>query len=176
MTRRIKPLEELYFEWLCGPLDRKWDISFDEDMLALMHRTPFKPLVQNDQNRALDGIGLREEFLYECPVNSSPWEIGGWRSMPCSILEMLLALAERASYQTGVRKEDWFATFVHNLGLPAGPTKTRRVLKRLNERTYHADGGGGLFPLANPLEDQREVEIWYQMAAYVIENYYGEEG
>jgi hypothetical protein len=32
-------------------------------------------------------------------------------------------------------------------------------------------GLGGMFPLEDPREDQRAIEIWYQMMAYINENY-----
>ena len=38
-------------------------------------------------------------------------------------------------------------------------------------RQYEANGEGGLFPLKGVCEDQREVEIWYQMNAYLYEHH-----
>jgi hypothetical protein len=46
-----------------------------------------------------------------------------------------------------------------------------KKLAVLNKREYFPSGKGGLFPLENPREDQTKVEIWYQMHAYVMENY-----
>jgi hypothetical protein len=46
-----------------------------------------------------------------------------------------------------------------------------QILTNLVERTYQKNGKGGLFPLKQPAKDQRRVEIWYQMAAYLNENY-----
>jgi hypothetical protein len=40
-------------------------------------------------------------------------------------------------------------------------------MERCVWRTYEPNGVGGFFPLENPNEDQREVELWYQMSAYV---------
>ncbi len=36
-------------------------------------------------------------------------------------------------------------------------------------RTYDSTGYGGLFPLDDPKEDQRKVEIWYEFCAWVEE-------
>jgi len=44
-------------------------------------------------------------------------------------------------------------------------------VKNMLARDYDADGNGGLFPLKNPKKDQRRIEIYYQMNAYVLENY-----
>lgn len=44
-------------------------------------------------------------------------------------------------------------------------------LNVINKRLYNEDGtGGGLFPLRHATQDQREVELWYQMMAYLTEN------
>ena len=176
MNRPLEPLEEEYFKWLCSPLERRRDVTLDWQMLKIMHDTPFEYFVPNDQNRALDGRQLREEFFVQYPEMSNLHGVEDWLGLECSVLEMLLALADRASYQSGVRPTTWFQMFLNNMGLPGSPTKVRQALRRLNKRAYSWDGsGGGLFPLRFPLEDQTTVEIWYQMSAYIIENHSGEE-
>ena len=49
--------------------------------------------------------------------------------------------------------------------------EVKAAVECLLERRYLEDGDGGLFPLKCPRKDQRRVEIWYQMSAWVIENY-----
>ena len=174
MFRGSAPLDSLYFDWIWGSFDKRWDLSFDEDTFRIMFQTPFMGFVPNDQNRAKDGVELREQFLHEIRPRSSVWEIDGWLALECSVLEMLVALAARAEYLSENAAADWMAEFIRNLGLDPvmhryNPGKTRRVLRRLNERTYEANGAGGLFPLRHPLEDQRGVEVWYQLNAYIIE-------
>jgi hypothetical protein len=44
-------------------------------------------------------------------------------------------------------------------------------LHKLNNRTYSKLGKGGLFPLRSSAYDQRKVELWYQMAAFMTENH-----
>jgi hypothetical protein len=41
------------------------------------------------------------------------------------------------------------------------------ILERVIGRTYRPDGRGGFFPLRYAEKDQREVELWYQLNAYV---------
>jgi hypothetical protein len=36
-------------------------------------------------------------------------------------------------------------------------------------RYYQPNGHGGFFPLENPQDDQRHVELWYQLNEYVME-------
>jgi len=94
----------------------------------------------------------------------------------CSVLEMLIPLARRAEFDTDIPMRDWFWTFLRNLGIdemndatPAVKARVDPILERLIWRRYRRDGLGGLFPLRRPMEDQREVEIWYQFCAYLTE-------
>ncbi len=43
------------------------------------------------------------------------------------------------------------------------------LLDRLIWRQYDPDGMGGFFPLEWPRRDQTQVELWYQMSAYLEE-------
>ena len=52
----------------------------------------------------------------------------------------------------------------------AGPFLINEAFQMINERSYAFDGYGGLFPLRKPHQDQRNIEIWYQMQAYLMEN------
>jgi hypothetical protein len=49
------------------------------------------------------------------------------------------------------------------------------ILEKVINRTYHSSGKGGLFPLKHAEKDQTEVELWYQMNTYLVENYYKDE-
>ena len=44
------------------------------------------------------------------------------------------------------------------------------AVNRVNGRMFSRDGSGGLFPLRRFDRDQRSVEIWYQMQAWLMEN------
>jgi hypothetical protein len=105
---------------------------------------------------------------------------------PCTVLEMLIGVAQRLDWELqGGRFErpasDWFWVLIDNLDLtwcenleyskPDSRAEVEFKVVRLLERGYSEDGNGGLFPLKSPKKDQRRVEIWYQMSAWVIENY-----
>lgn len=47
----------------------------------------------------------------------------------------------------------------------------RMSVSKIMDRTYDKYGNGGLFPLIDTDEDQREVEIWYQAQHWLEENY-----
>lgn len=166
-----------YFEWLYSQVastrNRNPARSYWK-LLRRLYATKFIFFVKNDENRAVDGIELRYEFFGE--ENLGPDE--PWRDLDCSILEMLIALARRAAFQTDDEPSLWFWTLMENLELSkytdAVYTSTidREVETRidiLNKRKYSEDGIGGLFPLRYAEKDQRKVEIWYQLAAYLME-------
>lgn len=173
-----EPLEELYFRWLyrqVAPLRQKNPARTYWSLLRQLHHTEFVWFVPNDDNRAEDGKYLRYEF-----VNSlSPAEQladHDWMDLGCSMLEMLIALARRLSFFAGGESSGWFWHMMDNVGLrgcsdakPCSGRQIDQVVKRILGRTYEPNGSGGLFPLRDVHEDQRQVEIWYQMNNYIIE-------
>ena len=101
--------------------------------------------------------------------------------LDCSMLEMLIALSDRTAFQTDGRLEEWFWRFMHNLELDrysddlyeiSIQEEVEDTLTRVIWRKYAQDGTGGLFPLRHPDHDQRKIELWYQMSAYILEGLY----
>ena len=138
-----------------------------------MLQKEFVWFVPNDDNRLEDGRLLRYDFIAEEELDADR----EWMELGCSFLEMLVALSYRLSFEDGQPAEFWFAQLLDNLGLkdctdasPYPPADIDQVLDTVIWRTYRANGRGGLFPLRRPQQDQREVEIWYQLSAYLIEN------
>lgn len=93
-----------------------------------------------------------------------------------SFLEFLVALCRRLEFETDMDASSWFMELLENLDLKQfndrvhlNQAYVESVLERVNWRTYSPNGGGGLFPLDNPSRDQRKVEIWYQLSAYILE-------
>src|SRR5574344_1495256 len=85
-----------YFGWMCqlvcnekhprGPSYRK--------LLSHLHMTPFVYAIEMDGNRAEDGVGLRYRFGYEQHYDDRL--ISAYLdNRPCSVLEMMVALAVR---------------------------------------------------------------------------------
>ena len=178
-------VEQDYFNWLCDmvhidQIERTyWLLAKD------MYRKEFIVYIKHDDNRASDGIELREDFMRETNYN-------GYLDMDreCSVLEMMIALARRMDFETSDPNDPtcltdntpyWFWEMIENLGLIdfddssyvelEGHTYVDWILEGLVNREYSASGDGGLFPLKGVCEDQREVEIWYQMCAYLMEHY-----
>lgn len=172
-------LDERYLTWIVKqvePISQRNPARSHWLLLKLMYQTEFRWFIKNDDNRLLDGLNLRQEFIDTEEGGDVP---GNWLSEPCSFLEMLLALAQRMAFETSLEADYWFWRMVENLNLRIYVDETfdnevimlvTDILKQVIDRTYHADGSEGLFPLYHPGTDQRQVELWYQFQQYLMEN------
>jgi len=165
-------LDALYLEWLkeqVGPQEQGVEHN---RLLKHLFEREFVMLVPNDDNRCADGIGLRKEFLHSGPMLHPTQH---WLELGCSVLEMLIGVARHLSFTAEGEVGEWFWHLIGNLGLTrfndrryhAG--RVEEIIERLVWRQYSYDGNGGLFPLQHPQEDQREVELWFQMESYILE-------
>jgi hypothetical protein len=166
-----EPIEAEYFDWLCAKALPAYSQNYS-GLMQILYRTEFVWLVPGDRNRLEDGVELREYFLREAFMKKDPV----WFDEPCSLLEVLIAFAKRAEFQTDIPIRDWFWTFLGNLELDEYRRVSTDNVSIIEEilyifiwRTYNSTGYGGLFPLDHPKEDQRKVEIWYQFCAWVDE-------
>lgn len=161
--------EDDYFLWLILTIRGESHKEF-RSLLKRLNSLSFYSLVEYDDNRALDGLRFREIYLTE--THREP-PVGN-----CTVLEVLIGIAERMSYvlyDPDLESEDqiyiWFWQLIENLHLDPKDDYYRNE-EKINtwlERRYAYNGHGGLFPLKDPIDDQREVEIWYQMQAYLNE-------
>lgn len=173
-----KKIKQDYFAWLCE-LIHATDGEVPYLILAKeLHKIEFTWSVPNDDNRASDGLKLRDEYS----SRDSQYLDG-----PCSMLEMLIGLSRRMDFELSKPDDDgdytpkYFWEMIYNLGLVDydddryvmlnRETPMRGVIRTLLDREYCSTGYGGLFPLNYPDTDQRDVEIWYQMNAYLEERY-----
>lgn len=175
-----------YFEWLCDLVDIvQPHISYNQLGMTL-HDKPFYWTVPNDDNRAFEGIGLREKF---CEENNIEYVLDYFPEQ-ASMLELLIALAYRceaimADMNESISMVEWFWKMLSHVGLDRFTDvpnpgvwedyEVERTLDRIIDRRYMYDGRGGLFPLEHPNKDQRKVELWYQMSSYLLENYYNDD-
>lgn len=168
-----------YFQWLCDLVcvnepDHSYWLLADQ-----LQKTVFYWYVPNDENRAADGEKLREIFADETFYNDYTCLQG-----PVSVFEVFVALAIRmenvlADPSQGDRTVNWFWEMIENLNLAQfddehyverhGNLLVHQILQAFLERKYGRNGC--LFPLKKGYSDQRLVEIWYQMMAYLTENY-----
>lgn len=170
-----EPLENLYFNWLCAKivyLENPTPSLTYWSLLRLLYGTEYVWLISGDDNRAEDGLMLREEFLLESGLENDV----DWDNSPCSVLEMLIAFSRRAEYTTDEPASNWFWEFVGNLGLSecndangADPDKVGEILYTWLWREYRMSGRGGLFPINNVRSDQTQLETWYQFCEYLVD-------
>lgn len=167
-----------YFNWLyteaCG--DKYADQISYKKLLMHLHNKPFRYLIPRDENRAEDGIDLRRRFAYEYTYIDDADE---YLTDPCSVLEMILALAIRCEEtimddaNIGDRTKQWFWGMLTSLGLGSMTDElydkeyVENVLERFLNRDYELNGKGGLFTIKNCEEDLRDIEIWVQLLWYL---------
>ena len=168
-------VEHLYFNWLCARVVDMKAVDSHPDywkLLTHLHKTEFVWMMLGDNNRAMDGKELRREFilLEELP-DDEVWRV----EIGCSVLEMLIAFSRRAEFQDDTPTYDWFWEFIRNLGLEEftdndyDPQAVEDILQRFIWRTYDSYGNGGMFPIRNPYDDQRDLEIWHQFCEYMVD-------
>lgn len=167
-----EPIDGLYFNWLRAKvLDYDAPGYLYLNLLKILYGTEFVFILDGDDNRREDGLELRLSFLRESRVANEQH----WFESPCSILEVLIALAYRAEFVNEMPARDWFWRFIQNLRLDGYTSSISRVdrvlIDRILEtwlfRIYDYSGDGGLFPLQRPTEDQRKIELWYQLNRYL---------
>lgn len=172
-------IENEYFEWLYGIVCKSSKKSYKR-LIDYLHQVDFTYTVLLDENRERDGIDLRYRFGYEkdYSINTIFELLGGY---PCSILEMMIALAIRCEENimddpdVGDRTGQWFWCMVESLGLDE-MTDSRfdrdyvdDVVSIFLSRDYGRNGEGGLFTVNHARGDMRKIEIWYQMCWYLDE-------
>lgn len=168
-------LNNEYFDWLLKLVGSK--PKYRRLMTQLFH-TDFYSILDMDQNRTDDGINLRYCFGREKGYE----EKDIYRLLddrPCSILEMMVALANRCEEQImwdanlGDRTDIWFWSMIRSLGLSDmvnfkyDQDHVDDILRRFLDRKYEKNGSGGLFTISNPNRDMRVHEIWYQLSLYI---------
>lgn len=174
----MRLLSEVYFDWMCGLVcDRKKKQNY-ETLLRYLHSIPFRAIHPMDENRGEDGIDLRNRFGYLENVPDEKIE-RYLMGRPCSVLEMIVALAVRCEESImddpdyDNRTAKWFWEMIRNLGLGEMDednfceSYVEETIDRLLNREYGPDGEDGLFYIPGCSEDLREVEIWYQMCWYL---------
>ena len=179
-------LDDLYLEWLytnfVGAVsNRNPERSFWELTKQLYHKK-FTWVIPRDANRSEDGKELRRQFINECDIQDV--EVN-WLQIECSVLEMLIGLACRASFESFGEPGNWLWKFFENLGIEVYNDhyynndvveEVDAIIQRLLDRTYEQNGVGGVFPCNNARTDQTQIELWTQLQGYLLEGNYLEHG
>lgn len=175
-----KWFEESYYIWLTDFVGGWHNNKSYWELLYLLHHYEFHWYIDNDANRAEDGKDLRD--LYVSETGYHPMTPVIFRTRPCTMLEMMVALAKRCDddiaydAKAGDRTALWFWTMIFNMGLGACTDEhfdrvyaAKRIEKCL-KRQYKWDGSdGGMFVVKDSPRDLRKTEIWYQCNFYMLD-------
>lgn len=177
----INDIADEYFDWLINLVGIKSyadSVSYKK-LLAHLHSVEFRYSISMDSNRASDGINMRWNYVCESRYSKDEYDdILNALDGPCSVLEMMVALADRCEKtimddpQYGNRTSQWFWKMIVNLGLGDmydGRFDVYRadyVINRFLDRDYEPNGKGGLFTV-DCGKDLRTVEIWHQLCWYL---------
>jgi hypothetical protein len=165
-----------YYDWLCGMIPG-WRMSHGQAVWQLFE-TPFTAAMELDENRAGDGMDLRNRYCWEYGVDPETREILQ-TAKPASVLEVMIALALRCQEEYMTRYDDldpvepWFGPMMESLGIAQysdgryDPIAVDCAVRAFLRRDYAPDGRGGLFYIPGAREDMRETEIWYQMLGWL---------
>lgn len=168
-----------YFEWLydCVCKNRAHSIISYKKLFTLLHDIEFTFTIEHDLNRAMDGIDLRYRYSLEVDDDSIMRIL---EDTPCSVLEMIVALAIRceetimSNTEYGDRTGQWFWSMLNNLGIDYMHDErfnekiAADVIFRFLNREYEPDGQGGLFYIRDCQDDLRDEEIWTQLCWYLL--------
>ena len=174
-------LKARYFDWMCNLVcNSSYSKVSYRKLLNRLNEVEFIYILPMDANRLEDGVSLRYRFGYDDNIDSRV--IASYLDdHPCSVLEMMIALAVRCEEHImddpdlGDRTGQWFWSMIVNLGL--GPMTDDKFddeyvdicIDRFLNRDYGPNGKGGLFTVKHPMRDLRDVEIWYQMCWHLSE-------
>lgn len=178
-----------YFNWLYNYVckGRSHDKISYSLLLKHLHQIEFTYIISNDVNRAKDGVDLRYRFAmtngYDNPESECDiYTILNILDGPCSVLEMMVALAVRCeetimhNTDYGDRTGQWFWGMMSNLGIGPMfndiyvPEHVDNCINIFLNREYKPDGNGGLFYIRECIDDLRYVDIWTQLCWY-LDNY-----
>lgn len=171
-----------YFSWLCSKITTRREMRNHGLLLYRLYSTEFIAKLGSDRNRISDVNDLREE--YEEDIGYCYSDIPDYE---CSILELIWVISDRIINIMGdydSSPANWFWVLLGNLvgdidyfsnrNLEKSGRKSEEldeILSNFVNRRYNFDGSGGIFPLKYSEKDQKRVEIWYQMQAYLNEIY-----
>lgn len=173
-----------YYIWLKSVVNFPEGLDLVSDKLQ---RTPFVWLVDMDANRAEDGKSMRYWYTYDHNFDEKTRkEVEEYLSGPCTLLEMMVALARRIEAdimaEGGIddRTDEWFRDMLDNLGLLKFDDKHYEenqvdyILNRFMSRKYSEKGDGNIFKNTKKGRAKggphfRDLEIWTQAQIFLMD-------
>ena len=179
MLRNI--IEKEYLDWLVDLVcaDNYSDSSSFVKLLHFLHDVEFTCRLRGDMDRIYDGVNLRHRYALSSAYYDYHTIEDILTGPPCSVLEMMIALAIRCEEtimddtRYGDRTKQWFWKMIVNLDLGHMTDElfdryeAEDIITKFLNRKYEPDGRGGLFRIKNIDADLRKVNIWTQMMWYL---------
>lgn len=169
-------MPDAYFCWLVGLIGDGYIEENYRKLLWKLYVTDFYYELDYDKNRAADGLFLRRTYSQKSG--------NAVQDRPCSMLEMVIALARKAEDDImhdpnfGDRTGHWFWIMLQNLGLDMeddfnfNEERIDHILDVFMHHRYGPNGQhGGIFPVRKCCRDLRKTDLWWQLNAYFEENY-----
>lgn len=165
-----------YFDWLYDYVcnGKVHDNISYRKLFIFLHDTEFTYDLEMDHNRAVDGECLRRRFARTKDPRDYEY-ILDILDRPCSVLEMILALAIRLEEDImddpryGDRVKQWFWSMLKNMNINMMTDEVfdkeyvEECVYIMLHRQYEPNGRGGLFYIPDCNEDLRKLEIWTQL-------------
>ena len=176
-------MNEAYFCWLIRLIGDDYIAANYQKLLRKLYSKEYTWELVYDKNRAADGIYLRKLFDQEMGNLRINYELMSVSKSPCSVLEMLIALARSAEFNImhdpdyGDRSGRWFWEMMQNLGLDVYDdynfyeAEVDKIIDNFIHRRYAKNGAGGAFPVRNAKQNMNQKDLWWQMNAYLEERF-----
>lgn len=163
-----------YYIWLLDRIGLLQEThSTYSHLLQYLFNTDYIYVLNGDRDRAEGGKNLRVVFSNTESIFEEDIKMG-----PCSVLEMLIALAFHVSDNSRLSATYWFMDMLHNLGLDEysdtffDANSVDDILNVWMNRLYDHDGQGNIFKIIDFHGDMRTMQTWDQMNAYLIDRFY----
>ena len=171
----LMPIE--YFNWLADIVDLRSHNEYSE-LLLYLFRTEFFWVVPKDIIMAKNGIHLRYDFLEKNYIDVGD----AWLDDPCSVLEMLVAMAQRVRFDImpdfDYEVDYWFWKFLDNLEVLKydnrhySEIEVDFIVQKFLKREYFTGGKFCMFfTKKHQIGVLKRTELWYQMHFWLDENY-----
>lgn len=172
---------DIYFSWLCAVIAPNHDVVYLSEysqLLNTLNSIEFKADNNMDDNRRIDGLDLRLRFFEEQNLQQYADVMN---NIPCSLLEMMVALALKCEETImvdntkGDRTYVWFNEMIISLQLNGQTNSSfdyNYVIERITilyNKNYDYYGHGSLFTALRTDQDMRTLSIWYQMNQFLLE-------
>lgn len=164
-------MQDDYYAWLLDKVDALHGEYENYSLLMqFLYANDFKYVLSMDANRAKGGLALRSIYAMQEGVYLEDVKDG-----PCSILEMLIGLADNMYMYTNEPTSRWFWEMIANLGLMICDDNNcdedfiSQKLSVWMDRKFDKSGQGSIFPLNEEFTgDSTHMEIWNQMNKYLL--------